>query len=214
MGIETALLGSLAKPVVGAFLGDKSAKKQNQAQQAGLDASTQLSREQFEYIKSIMQPYQQAGANALPALQGYINQPADKFSFDYQSYFNSPEYAALSSQQNEQALRMGAATGGVRGGDTQEALAAIAPQLAMQARQNAQNEFSLNQGAQLNKYNQMMGLAGLGTGAASQVGNAAQNFGQIAGNNAITGGENRASAISERYNSFGGGLSGIFSKLF
>lgn len=209
MGIESVL--GVAAPLVGGLLGGSSAKKQNQAQQAGLDASTQLSREQFEYIKSIMQPYQQAGTNALPALQGYINQPADKFSFDYQSYFKSPEYAALSRQQNEQALRAGAATGGIRGGDTQAALATIAPQLAMQARQNAQNEFSLNQGAQLNKYNQLMGIAGLGTGAANQVGNAAQNFGQIAGNNAIASGQNRADAIGQKYNAVGGALGGLLS---
>lgn len=212
MGIASVL--GVAAPIVGGLLGGGSAKKQNQAQQQGLDASTQLSREQFDYIKQIMQPYQQAGTNALPALQGYINQPAGSFSFDYQSYFNSPEYAALSGQQNEQALRTGAATGGIRGGDTQAALATIAPQLAMQARQNAQNEFSLNQGAQLNKYNQLMGIAGLGTGASNQVGNAAQNFGQIAGNNAIMGGQNRADAIGQQYNAFGGGLAGILGKLF
>lgn len=206
----SSILG-VAAPIVGGLFGSSSASKQNKAQQAGLDASTALSREQFEYIKKMMEPYQKAGTSALPALQGYIDQPADKFSFDYQSYFNSPEYAALSGQQNEQALRMGAATGGIRGGDTQAALATIAPQLAQQARQTAQNEFSLNQGAQLNKYNQLMGLAGLGTGAASQVGNAAQNFGQIAGNNAIVGGQNRADAIGQKYNAMGGALGGLFS---
>ena len=192
MGIETALIGGT---VLSGVMGNKAAKKGAQAQTYAADQATQLNREQFEYLKQIMQPYQKVGTDTLPALQGYINQPADKFSFDYQSYFNSPEYAALSGQQNEQALRMGAATGGIRGGDTQAALATIAPQLAMQARQNAQNEFSLNQGASLNKYNQLMGLAGLGTGATNQVGNAAQNFGQIAGNNAMASGN----AIANSY---------------
>lgn len=209
MGISTAL--GIAAPIVGGLLGSKSASKQASAQQQGYDASTQLSREQFDYIKNILAPYQQAGQAALPALQSFINQPQDKFNFDYNSYFNSPEYAALMGQQNEQALRTGSATGGIRGGDTQAALATIAPQLAQQARANAQNEFSLNQGAQLNRFNMLQGIAGLGTGAANQVGNAAQNYGQIAGNNAIMAGQSRADAIGQRYNSIGGGLGGLFS---
>jgi len=186
MGIvEGALIGGT---VLSGMMGNSAAKKGAKAQTYAADQSTQLGREQLEYIKSIMAPYQQAGQTALPALSAYVNQSPQNFNFDYGAYFKSPEYAALSSQQNEQALRMGSATGGFRGGDTQAALATIAPQLAQQARQNAQNEFSLNQGAQTNRYNQLMGIAGLGTGAANQVGNAAQNFGQTAGNNALMSG--------------------------
>lgn len=192
MGIETALIGG---SVLGGIMGNSAAKKGAKAQQYAADQSTALQREQLEYMKSIMAPYQAAGQEALPALQSYLSQPAEKFNFDYQGYFNSPEYAALSQQQNEQALRTGSATGGFRGGDTQVALATIAPQLAQQARSNAQNEFSLNQGANLNRYNQLMGIAGLGTGAANQVGNAAQNFGQQAGGNALYAGN----AIANRY---------------
>lgn len=179
------------------FAGNRDAKKAAEAQTYAADQSTALGREQLDYIKSIMAPYQQAGQAALPALGAYVNQSPESFNFDYQSYFKSPEFAALSGQQNEQALRMGSATGGFRGGDTQAALATIAPQLAQQARQNAQNEFSLNQGAQTNRYNQLMGLAGLGTGAANQVGNAAQNFGQQAGSNAIFAGQANANKYQQ-----------------
>lgn len=195
MGIATLLGGTSAGSYDSA---NKGAKEAANAQRYATDQSTALSREQLEYIKSIMKPYQDAGVQALPALQGYINQPQESFNFDYNSYFKSPEYAALSGQQNEQALRMGAATGGIRGGDTQAALATIAPQLAQQARQNAQNEFSLNQGANINKFNQLMGIAGLGTGAANQVGNAAQNFGQVASSNALTAGNAMANYRMQR----------------
>ena len=189
------------------FAGNRDAKKAAEAQTYAADQSTALGREQLDYIKSIMAPYQQAGQEALPALSGYINQPAEKFNFDYQGYFNSPEYAALSGQQNEQALRTGSATGGFRGGDTQAALATIAPQLAQQARSNAQNEFSLNQGARLNQFNMLQGIAGLGTGAAGQVGNAAQNFGQQAGNNAVFAGQ----ANANKYNQYNANRQGLLS---
>lgn len=192
MGIETALIGGT---VVGGLMGNRAASKAAKAQTYAADQSTALNREQLEYIKNIMAPYQQAGQSALPALQGFINQPADQFNFSYDSYFKSPQYAALMGQQNEQALRAGAATGGIRGGDTQAALATIAPQLAMQAEDAARQNFSLNQGARLNQFNQLMGIAGLGTGAANQVGNAAQSFGQTAGNNAL----NAGNAIANKY---------------
>lgn len=189
------------------FAGNRDAKKAAEAQRYAADQSTALGREQLDYIKSIMSPYQQAGQASLPALSAYINQPAQNFNFDYGAYFKSPEYASWSHQQNEQALRMGSATGGIRGGDTQAALATIAPQLAQQARQNAQNEFSLNQGAQTNRYNQLMGLAGLGTGAANQVGNAAQNFGQQAGSNALISGQ----ALANKYQQYNANRQGLLS---
>lgn len=215
------VVGVAAAAVGKTLLDSNSANKQEKAQRQAANQSTALQREQFDYIKSIMAPYQEAGTSVLPALQAFVNQPQEKFNFDYQSYFNSPEYAALAGQQNEQALRMGAATGGIRGGDTQAALAAIAPQLAQQARANAQNEFSLNQGARLNQYNMLQGIAGLGTGAASQVGNAAQNFGAAAGANALRigqaganryaqRGEAQSGLLSDLTSLFGGGFGGGF----
>lgn len=209
MGISTAL--GIAAPIVGGLLGSKSASSQQKAVTGGLDQSTQLQREQFDYLKQILAPYQEAGTQALPALTGFINQPQQNFSFDYGAYFNSPEYAALSQQSQQAAMRNASATGGLRGGDAQVALASIAPQLAQQARQNAMSEFSLNQGANLNRYNMLQGIAGLGTGATSQLGNAAQNFGQIAGQNAALAGQARADAIGQRNNAIGGGLAGLLS---
>lgn len=189
------------------IMGNRDAKKAANAQRYAADQSTALNREQLDYIKQIMAPYQQAGQSALPALQGFVNQPADQFNFSYDSYFQSPQYKALMGQQNEQALRAGAATGGIRGGDTQAALATIAPQLAMQAEDAARQNFSLNQGARLNQFNQLMGIAGLGTGAANQVGNAAQTFGQVAGNNAL----NVGNAMANKYQQYNANRQGFLS---
>ena len=195
---------------IGNFLmGNKDAKNAANAQRYAADQSTALNREQLDYIKQIMAPYQQAGQTALPALQGFINQPADQFNFSYDSYFKSPQYQALMGQQNEQALRTGAATGGIRGGDTQAALATIAPQLAMQAEDAARQNFSLNQGARLNQYNMLQGLAGLGVGASNQVGNAAQTFGQVAGNNAL----NVGNAMANKYQQYGQNRQGLLSDM-
>ncbi len=190
------------------FLGaNQDARKAADAQRYAADQSTALQREQFDYLKQILAPYQQAGQQALPTLTGFINQPQQNFSFDYGAYFNSPEYAALSQQTEQSALRNASATGGLRGGDAKVALASIAPQLAQQARQNAMSEFSLNQGANLNRYNMLQGLAGLGTGATSQLGNAAQNFGQAAGNNQLLIGD----AMANKYKQYTQNRNGLIS---
>lgn len=213
------IVGVAAAAVGKSLLDSNSANKQEKAQRQAANQSTQLQREQFDYVKNILAPYQQTGQQALPALQQYIDQPAQNFSFDYGAYFNSPEYAALNSQAQQTAFRNASATGGMRGGDTQAALASIAPQLAQMARQNAQQEFSLNQGANLNRYNMLQGIAGLGTGATSQLGNAAQNFGQAAGNNALRiggygaqryaqRGEAQSGLLSDLASMFGGGFGG------
>ena len=65
MGIATLLGGTAAGSADAA---NKAAKSAAAAQVYGIDQSTALAREQLDYIKSIMAPYQQAGQAALPAL--------------------------------------------------------------------------------------------------------------------------------------------------
>jgi hypothetical protein len=190
-----ALLGG---SLVSGLLGDKQAKRQEAAIRDATAQSTALQREQFEYLKSIMQPYQEAGASALPALQQFVNAPAEKFAFDYQAYFNSPEYAAMSQQAEQATMRNANATGGFRSGNVQAALSEIAPQLAQQGFGNAMQTFQLNQAADVNRYNRAMGLAGLGQGTAAQMGNAAQGFGQAAGQNALIAGNAKFNRIGQQ----------------
>lgn len=195
---------------IGNFIaGNRDAKKIAGAQTYAADQSTALQREQLEYLKQIQAPFLAAGQTALPYLQQFASQPAAQFSFDPSQYMQGAEYKGLQNQYEQSAFRNASATGGLRGGDTQAALASISPQLLQQARQNAQQEFSLNQGANLNQYNILQGLAGLGTGAASQVGNAAQVFGQNAGNNALRQGQ----AIADKYAAYGQNRQGLLTDL-
>jgi hypothetical protein len=203
------LLGGPAGAAIGGSLGSavsgsSDAKRQEQAITNAANQSTALQREQFDYLKSIMQPYQQTGASALPQLQAFVNAPQEKFNFDYQAYFNSPEYAAMAQQAEQDVLRNASATGGFRSGNTQVALASLAPQLAQQGLGNAMEAYQLNQASNVNKYNQFMGLAGLGQGTAAQMGNAAQGFGANAGQNALIAGNARANRIGAQNQAIGG----------
>lgn len=183
-----AIGGSIGSAVGGSSAASDAAK----AQQSAADKSTQLQREQFEYIKKIMAPYQQAGTDALPALSAFIKNPTADFSFDYASATQSPEYQALLQQGEQAVARNASATGGLRSGNANVAFSSLSPQIIQQLRGNAMQQYELNQGNRVNQYNMLMGQAGLGTGAANQVGNAAQTFGQNAGANALRIGDARA----------------------
>lgn len=196
MGVASAIVGG---SVVSGLLGSKSASKSAKAQsdttlQAQREAN-QMQMDMFNKSLELNEPFRAAGVSGLAGLQQAANQQMTPFSFDYSGYFNSPEYAALSQQAQQQTLAGQSATGGLRSGGSQVALSAIAPQLAQQARGNAMNEYSLNQAAQMDRYNRLMGLVGVGQGSAQQ---SASQAGQV-GANMAQGALNTGAQLSNIY---------------
>lgn len=195
------VLGSVAGSAFGA---DDSAKKQAQAQLAGIDKSNTHLMQMFERQTALNEPFRQAGMSALPGLQGAANAQANPFTFDYSQYFNSPEYQALAGQAEAGVLRNASATGGLRSGGANVALSAIAPQLAQQGRANAMSEYSLNNAAEMDRYNRLMGLAGIGQGATQQVSSQAGQLGQNLSSNALLAGNVNANRFAQQGNALQG----------
>lgn len=201
MGAAAGLIGG---SIVSGIFGNKSASKSAQAQSQAVDRSSELQlqaqreanklqMDMFNKSLALNEPFRAAGVSGLQGLQQAANQQASPFSFDYQGYFNSPEYAALSQQAQQQTLAGSSATGGLRSGGSQVALSAIAPQLAQQARGNAMNEYSLNQAAQMDRYNRLMGLVGVGQGSAQQSASQAGQVGSNLAQGALATGQGLAS---------------------
>ncbi len=191
------------------FMGNRNAKKAAQATVDATNKATDTQLQMFNKQQELMQPYMTAGQSGIGGLQELVNQRQTPFSFDANAYMKGPEYAMLQQQYEDAALRNASATGGLRSGGSQVALASIAPQLFQQGRANAVNEYSLNQAAGMDKFNQQMGLVGLGLGSAQQVGSAAGQFGQLAGNNALIAGN----ALANKYNQYQKNFSGLSSDL-
>jgi hypothetical protein len=141
-----------AATVIGSAIGSKGAKDAAKQQQRGVQQGIASEERMFEKSLALQEPYREAGYDALGGLQQLVD-PAGRTELLNQ-YYQGPEYAALSGQVEEQQLRNAAATGGLRGGGNQAALATIAPQLGQQYLSG------LNQ--------QYTGLANMGMGAASQ----------------------------------------------
>ena len=155
------LVAGAGASVVGGLFGSSASNKAAKQQAAATREGIKSQERMFDKSLALQQPYRQAGYGALEGLQG-LTDPGQRAE-TLQNYYGGQEYQALSGQVEEQQLRNAAATGGVRGGANQAALASIAPQLGQQYLSG------LNQ--------QYTGLANMGMGAASQGASQAMQLG-------------------------------------
>ena len=135
--------------------GNKAADAQVQAAQLGVDEQ----RRQFDAIQKLLSPFITGGTGALTEQQnllGLNGTGAQQTSIN--ALQNSPEFKALQEQGTNSILQNASATGGLRGGNTQAALAQFSPALLAQ---------TIN-----DRYAKLGGLTSIGQNAAAGVGNA------------------------------------------
>lgn len=159
----TAVAG--ATVVGGYFASESAADAADSAAQAQGDASAAQiseSRRQFNAIQDLLNPYTQAGTGALTAQQNLLGlNGTDEQQKAIGAISGSPQMAALLQQGENAILQNASATGGLRGGTTQAALAQFRPQLLSQLIQQ--------------QYSNLGGITSIGQNAAAGVGNAGQN---------------------------------------
>lgn len=158
---------------IGLVGGIYSARQQSKAAQSAANVQSEASQagiaeqqRQFDEIQKLLAPYVQQGTTALGqqgVLAGLQGQDQQRAAID--AIANSPELQALMQQGETGILQNASATGGLRGGNVQGALARFRPALLSAA---------IN-----DQYSRLGGLAGMGLGAATQTG----QFGQASSNN-------------------------------
>ena len=161
---------------VGLYSASKASKAQSKASNSAAAAQSEGDRlaieeqkRQFDAIQKLLAPYNQAGTQGLSAQQDLLGlNGADKQSAAYNSIANSPAMAAYAQQGENALLQNASATGGLRGGNTQGALAQYRPQLLNQM---------INQ-----QYANLGGMASIGQNAAAQTGNAGMQTGMNVSN--------------------------------
>jgi hypothetical protein len=122
------------------FTGNKAAKAQSQAsdtasiaQQKTAQAAIDEQKRQFDEVQKLLSPYVQAGTGSLSAQQNLIGLGgAQAQQRAIQGIATSPEMQAYINQGENALLQNASATGGLRGGNTQAALAQFRPQLLNQ----------------------------------------------------------------------------------
>ena len=154
---------SLASSAMGSKAAKSAGQLQYDASQAGV-AETRAAREE---MRGLLQPYVDAGGPALQAQMAALGLAGPEAQQEYVAgQEQSPIFQALARQQEEAILQNASATGGLRGGNVQGALAQFRPALL--------NQFLEQQ------YGRLGGMTSLGQQSAAGVGTAGmQSAGSI-----------------------------------
>lgn len=164
--------GALAGGGIGALLGYSTSQQQDaQSQAAQLQAGSAQAgidenRRQFDAIQALMKPFVSAGTGAVGQQQDLLGLNGnDAQQAVISALQSSPAFTSQLKQGENSILANASATGGLRGGNTQAALAQYSPQLLSQLIQQ--------------QYSNLGGLTSVGQNAAAMTGNAGM---QSAGN--------------------------------
>lgn len=154
-----SLIGGLVGADAKRSASNKAADAQTRAAQAGVDEQ----RRQFDALQKLLAPFVQGGTAALGGQMDLLGLGgANKQAAAIQALENSPQFAALTQQGEDSILANASATGGLRGGNVQAALAQFRPSLLSQL---------IDQ-----QYSRLGGLTSLGQNAAAGTGNAGMSM--------------------------------------
>jgi hypothetical protein len=176
-----------------------AAAAQTQASEAGIAEQ----RRQFDVVQKLLEPYVTGGTKAFEQQQALVGVQGQRAALA--ALEQGPAFQALTQQGENAILQQASATGGLRGGNVQAALAQFRPQLLSQLIEQ--------------QYGQLGGLAKYGQASAAGTGAAAQETGTnvanlLAAQGAATAGGQLAAgkAFGSIPAAISGGL-GIFSGL-
>ena len=190
-----AAIGAAA--VVGSAVIQRNAAKsaagqQSAAAQAGIDEQ----RRQFDALQLLLKPFVTTGTSAFGQQAALIGLGgAEEQQRAISALQQGPEFAALTRQGEEAILQNAAATGGLRGGNVQGALAQFRPQVLSSLIEQ--------------QYNRLGGLASVGQNAAVGVGNAGMQTGQNVSNLFATQGAAQSGATLASGQAWGNALAGL-----
>jgi hypothetical protein len=146
-------VGALGSAAIGASAASKAGKYQERAADKGVEEQ----RAAREEMRRLLEPYVAAGGPALEAQMGALGLRGTEAQQAYVAeQEQSPIFQALKRQQEESILQNASATGGLRGGNIQGALAQFSPALL--------NQFLTQQ------YDRLGGMTALGQQSAAGVG--------------------------------------------
>jgi hypothetical protein len=136
-GAAGAASSSLWGPIIGAgaslasgYFAKDAAKDAAAAQQQSAQLGIDETRRQFDAVQKLLAPYVGGGVNGIRGQQdllGINGMPAQQSAIS--GIQNSPFFSAMAQQGEDAILQNASATGGLRGGNTQGALAQFRPAL-------------------------------------------------------------------------------------
>lgn len=173
-----AIIGAGAS-IIGANRASSASRDAANTQARSAQAGIEEQRRQFDAVQALLKPYVQAGTGAMgqqQALLGLSGMPAQQQAIA--ALQNSPQMQAMLQQGENAMLQNASATGGLRGGNMQAALAQFRPQMLA--------------GLIEQQYARLGGLAGMGQASAAGQAAMGQNMASNIGNLLAQQGQARA----------------------
>ena len=208
-GLSGSALAGIAvggATLVSGYMQGEAAQSAAETQAGASAAGIAEQRRQFDVVQKLLEPYVTGGTKAFEqqqALVGVQGREAQRAALA--ALEQGPAFEALTQQGENAILQRASATGGLRGGNVQAALAQFRPQILSQLIEQ--------------QYGQLGGLAKFGQSSAAGTGAAAQETGTnvanlLAAQGAATAGGQLAAgkAFGAIPSAISGGL-GIFSGL-
>lgn len=183
----------------------KAGEKASQLQADASAAEIGERRRQFDQIQKLLKPYTGAGTGALTGQQdllGLNGQNPQQAAIA--ALQRSPQFTALQQQGENSILANASATGGLRGGNTQAALAQFSPQLLSQL---IDQQYSRLGGLVSVAQNAAAGVGNAGLATANGIGGALQQQGAALAGGALAQGRGQAgmwNALGSAVGAFGG----------
>jgi hypothetical protein len=176
----------------------KAQKSAAQTQSVAADKGIAEQRRQFDTVQKLLAPFVTGGTSAFGQqlnLAGVNGADAQRAAL--QAIEQGPEFSALYQQGENAILQQASATGGLRGGNVQGALAQFRPQILS--------------GLIEQQYSRLGGLATMGQNSATNVGTAGMQTGVNVGNLLAQQGAARAGGALAAGQTWGN-LAGDFSQ--
>jgi len=128
----TALLSG-GSSLLGGLLQSRSASKASKQQAGAAQLGIEEQQRQFDRLQELLAPYVQAGQPALQQQQAMLGlQGPEAQQQAMAALEQSPQFQALARQGEQAIMQNAAATGGLRGGNLQAALAQFRPAMLQQ----------------------------------------------------------------------------------
>lgn len=123
-------IGDVVGGITGAKQAGEAAEQAGQLQYQAAMAGVEEQRRQFDKLVELMAPYVAAGEGGMAGQQALVGLKGPEAQQQAISALEqSPEFASLVQQGENALLQQASATGGLRGGNTQAALAQFRPQI-------------------------------------------------------------------------------------
>lgn len=151
---------SFIKDTFDSITGKSAAKDASKAQQQATESGMEEQRRQFDALQALMQPYVRVGNQALTGQSNLLGLNGDsRQQAAIANIENSPFFKSQYQQAENALLQNASVTGGLRGGNMQEALADNRSNMLYN---NVQSQLAGLSGAAANGQSAAAGLGGQG----------------------------------------------------